>query len=397
VRTHPDREGLMFTFEARLVLLVALVAGVAAAAAAGTDVLVAVLFAGACGTGLLLGLLVVGTPVDPREPGEAAAPEAPATGPGALRASVGAFPTHSVWPPAAALAAVALAVGLVAAPRVAALAAAAAVSAGLGWALQPRAVRGLAAAGVPAALAGAAALAFCGVLVSVGSRTAAAMALSATVGALGAAFVTARPGISALRAATVFAASLAGAAVAGAVVSAAADRRLEATSLATAVALVGAAGLVVAGFVLAGRPSVGAASVVTAVAVVAAVAFPLGALGAALSGPRRGGQVAGPRPRPAASGRAVYATFCASCHGARGEGGVGPKLAGGEAKLTFPNEADHVNWVKTGSVAFAGKRYGDPNRPGGQHGPATGGMPGFGAQLSDEEIKAVVAYERGGL
>ncbi|MDQ3575686.1 MAG: cytochrome c [Actinomycetota bacterium] len=91
----------------------------------------------------------------------------------------------------------------------------------------------------------------------------------------------------------------------------------------------------------------------------------------------------------------VYAKAgCSSCHGSSGEGGTGPALAGGASKLTFPNEADHVNWVKTGSSAVSGQKYGDPNRPGGQSGPSTGGMPGFGGQLSDEEINLVVKYER---
>ena len=93
-------------------------------------------------------------------------------------------------------------------------------------------------------------------------------------------------------------------------------------------------------------------------------------------------------------GQAAYAASgCGSCHGTRGEGGVGPALAGGESKLTFPNEADHASWIRTGSAQFAGKPYGDPNRPGGQRGPATGGMPGF-SSLSDAEMRALVAYER---
>ncbi|MDP9072266.1 MAG: cytochrome c, partial [Actinomycetota bacterium] len=93
-------------------------------------------------------------------------------------------------------------------------------------------------------------------------------------------------------------------------------------------------------------------------------------------------------------GQVAYAASgCGSCHGTRGEGGAGPALAGGQSKLTFPNEADHANWIKTGSAPFAGKPYGDPNRPGGQRGPASGGMPAFGS-LSDAELKALVAYER---
>ncbi len=91
----------------------------------------------------------------------------------------------------------------------------------------------------------------------------------------------------------------------------------------------------------------------------------------------------------------VYAKAgCSSCHGSSGEGGVGPALAGGVSKLTFPNEADHIAWVKDGSASVIGQRYGDPNRPGGQAGPSTGGMPAFGGQLTDAEIEMVVKYER---
>ncbi len=97
----------------------------------------------------------------------------------------------------------------------------------------------------------------------------------------------------------------------------------------------------------------------------------------------------------APSGPAVYAKAgCVGCHGAKGEGGVGPKLAGGEAKLTFPTEADHIAWVETGSAPKKGQPYGDPNRTGGQHVAASGGMPAFKGQLTDAEIAAVVAYER---
>jgi mono/diheme cytochrome c family protein len=97
---------------------------------------------------------------------------------------------------------------------------------------------------------------------------------------------------------------------------------------------------------------------------------------------------------PLVLGAQVFKTAgCSGCHGANGEGGVGPKLTGGEAALTFPNVADQISWVRTGSSPFAGKPYGDPNRKGGQHGPAKGIMPGF-PQLSDAEVAAVVKYER---
>jgi mono/diheme cytochrome c family protein len=99
---------------------------------------------------------------------------------------------------------------------------------------------------------------------------------------------------------------------------------------------------------------------------------------------------------PAQIGARVYSSAgCSGCHGASGEGGVGPKLAGGEAKLTFPNEADQLEWVRTGSQTKAkGTPYGDPNRPGGQHVVNVAGMPAFAGTLSESEIAAVVAYER---
>lgn len=95
----------------------------------------------------------------------------------------------------------------------------------------------------------------------------------------------------------------------------------------------------------------------------------------------------------AALGEQVYrAQGCGACHGASGEGGVGPALAGGEAVKTFPEEADHAEWIRTGSAPFRGQEYGDPERDGGPR-VATGGMPGF-PSLSDAEIEAVVLYER---
>jgi mono/diheme cytochrome c family protein len=98
---------------------------------------------------------------------------------------------------------------------------------------------------------------------------------------------------------------------------------------------------------------------------------------------------------PEQVGEQVYAASCSSCHGGNGQGGAGPKLAGGEAKLTFPTEADHIDWVKTGSqLKPRGQAYGDPNRVGGQHTIKSNGMPAFGGSLSEAEIAAVVAYER---
>ena len=76
---------------------------------------------------------------------------------------------------------------------------------------------------------------------------------------------------------------------------------------------------------------------------------------------------------PLVIGNQVYhSAGCSGCHGANGEGGVGPALHGGQAVLTFPNDRrpDQLGQDRLGP--FTGKKYGDPNRAGGQHGPANG-------------------------
>jgi mono/diheme cytochrome c family protein len=95
-------------------------------------------------------------------------------------------------------------------------------------------------------------------------------------------------------------------------------------------------------------------------------------------------------------GQGIYAQSCASCHGNDGGGGIGRPLSGGEVILTFPDPAEHLAWVVNGSPA-AGTPYGNPERPGGQHlsSETSGGpMPPFGDSLTEEEILAVVRYER---
>jgi mono/diheme cytochrome c family protein len=86
-------------------------------------------------------------------------------------------------------------------------------------------------------------------------------------------------------------------------------------------------------------------------------------------------------------GALVYRSAgCAGCHGPTGGGGVGPAL--NNVVKTFPDFADHVSWVHTGSKPFQGQTYGNSGRT------ATGGMPGFKDSLSEEEIVAVVCHER---
>jgi mono/diheme cytochrome c family protein len=99
---------------------------------------------------------------------------------------------------------------------------------------------------------------------------------------------------------------------------------------------------------------------------------------------------------PLVLGQQIYTgKGCSGCHGGAGEGGVGPELRNGAAKLTFPNVDDQITWVKEGSQSKAkGQAYGDPNRPGGQHHVVSQGMPAFAGTLTDAEIAAVVQYER---
>lgn len=90
-----------------------------------------------------------------------------------------------------------------------------------------------------------------------------------------------------------------------------------------------------------------------------------------------------------AEGELVYAQ-CAGCHGPQGEGsGNFPPLTG--VMDTFGACSDHIEWVSVGSAGFADVgTYGDQNKPVG----AQGQMPAFGGSLSDEQLAAVVTYER---
>jgi len=106
--------------------------------------------------------------------------------------------------------------------------------------------------------------------------------------------------------------------------------------------------------------------------------------------------VQGYQPRPVEAptdplvlGAELYrSSGCSGCHGGGGEGGVGPKLAEGEVTLDFPDEKDHIAWVKSGSGPKVGQVFNARGRI------AAGGMPSFGGSLTDEQIAAVVKYER---
>ncbi len=84
-------------------------------------------------------------------------------------------------------------------------------------------------------------------------------------------------------------------------------------------------------------------------------------------------------------GQGLYAQ-CSACHGASGEGGVGPAF--GNVTATFGSCSDHVRWVQLGSAGWPDATYGDTATP------VAGGMPGFGGTNTEEALTALSLYER---
>ena len=94
-----------------------------------------------------------------------------------------------------------------------------------------------------------------------------------------------------------------------------------------------------------------------------------------------------------ALGQEVYAgaAACAGCHGGGGGGGVGPAFIGGALYTTFPTCADHTKWIQLGSAGWqaeVGPTYGAEDTV------SIGGMPGFQGKLTEDELYAVVVFER---
>jgi mono/diheme cytochrome c family protein len=98
-------------------------------------------------------------------------------------------------------------------------------------------------------------------------------------------------------------------------------------------------------------------------------------------------------------GEELFNAACARCHtlgwsyresyqepnAQPGGGAYGPSLRGGRTVEQFPNVEDHVAFIKEGSIF--GKNFG-------RRGIGSGRMPGFGSMLTDEQIQAIVEYER---
>lgn len=72
------------------------------------------------------------------------------------------------------------------------------------------------------------------------------------------------------------------------------------------------------------------------------------------------------------TGRTIYGSNCAACHGADGGGGTGTRLNGGAVVASFPDIEDQIELVTNGRNS----------------------MPAYVGRLTDEEIRAVVRYTR---
>lgn len=90
-----------------------------------------------------------------------------------------------------------------------------------------------------------------------------------------------------------------------------------------------------------------------------------------------------PKPAPVAAGQTpgtlskeqakqLFNDSCSSCHGEEGEGVYGPPLSGDHSKKKYPNEQDQIAVVTKG----------------------VGQMRSFSADMTPEQIRAVVEYVR---
>lgn len=92
---------------------------------------------------------------------------------------------------------------------------------------------------------------------------------------------------------------------------------------------------------------------------------------------------------PIEEGRSIYGDVCSVCHGKRGEGGVGPALS--SVAATFPDCADHIEWISVGSDGWK-ETHGDVY--GANATPIAGGMPAQAGSLTAAQIALVAAFER---
>lgn len=127
--------------------------------------------------------------------------------------------------------------------------------------------------------------------------------------------------------------------------------------------------------------------------IAAAIAVAVGATW--FSGDRPGG--AGPSAAPAsvdiARGAEIYAQSCAACHGASLEGQPDWQSPDADGMLPAPpHDASGHTWHHPDRVLFAYTKLGGAEALSKEGIEFNSGMPGFGDQLSDQEIWNVIAY-----
>ena len=101
----------------------------------------------------------------------------------------------------------------------------------------------------------------------------------------------------------------------------------------------------------------------------------------------------GDRPDPYAlmEGEAIYASECASCHGAKLEGQPDWRIRRADGKLPAPpHDASGHTWHHPRDQLAQIVKFGmvPPNAPAGY----ASDMPGFGSKLSDKQIDNVLTY-----
>lgn len=94
-----------------------------------------------------------------------------------------------------------------------------------------------------------------------------------------------------------------------------------------------------------------------------------------------------------AEGAQLYQDYCASCHGANLEGQPDWRSPGPDGVLPAPphDETGHT-WHHSDSVLFDYTKLGGEAALAAQGVDFTSGMPGFGDQLTDDQIRNILAY-----
>lgn len=110
----------------------------------------------------------------------------------------------------------------------------------------------------------------------------------------------------------------------------------------------------------------------------------------------RGGRASDPTVLTEANideGGALYGEYCAACHGANLEGQADWRSPGVDGRYPAPphDETGHT-WHHPDSVLFAYTRLGGKATLANQGVEFNSGMPAFGGQLTDQQIRNILGY-----